>query len=30
MYFRTEDLAVGYHKKALIHDINIAIEKGKF
>ena len=29
MYFRTEDLAVGYHKKALIHDINIAIEKGK-
>ena len=30
MYFRTEDLAVGYHKKALIHDINIAIEREKF
>ena len=29
MYFRTENLAVGYHRKALIHDINIGIEKGK-
>ena len=29
MYFRTQDLAVGYHKRPLIHDINIAVEKGK-
>lgn len=28
-YFNTQNLAVGYHGKALIHDINIAIEKGK-
>lgn len=28
-YFKTEDLAVGYHGNILIHDINIQIEKGK-
>ena len=28
-YFRTTDLAVGYHGSVLIHDINISIEKGK-
>ena len=28
-YFKTEDLAVGYRGRALIHDINIGIEKGK-
>lgn len=29
IYFRTENLAVGYNGRALIHDINIQIEKGK-
>lgn len=28
-YFKTQDLAVGYNGSILIHDINIAIEKGK-
>ena len=28
-YFKTEDLAVGYDGKALIHHINILLEKGK-
>ena len=28
-YFKTEDLAVGYRGRSLIHDINIAMEKGK-
>ncbi len=28
-YFKTEDMAVGYNGKILIHDINIEIEKGK-
>lgn len=28
-YFQMKDLAVGYHKQALIHDININIEKGE-
>ena len=28
-YFRTEDLAVGYHGHVLIHDIDISLEKGK-
>lgn len=28
-YFKTRDLSVGYHKKILIHDINVEIEKGK-
>ena len=28
-YFKTEDLAVGYRGRALIHDINIGIQKGK-
>lgn len=28
-YFKTEDLAVGYNGRILIHDINIKIEKGK-
>lgn len=28
MYFKTEHLAVGYHGKILIDDINIGIEKG--
>lgn len=28
-YFETHDLAVGYHGKILIHDINVEIEKGK-
>ena len=28
-YFQTKDLAVGYHKQALIHNININIEKGE-
>ena len=28
-YFRTEDLAVGYNGKILIHDINVEIERGK-
>lgn len=29
MYFETENLSVGYSGKTLIHDINIAVEKGK-
>lgn len=29
IYFKTEDLAVGYNGKALISDINISLEKGK-
>lgn len=29
IYFRTEDLAVGYNGKILIHDIDISLEKGK-
>ncbi|WP_243166056.1 ABC transporter ATP-binding protein [Acetobacterium fimetarium] len=29
MYFKTEDLAVGYSGKALIENINIGVEKGK-
>ena len=29
IYFHTTDLAVGYNGKALIHDINFAIEKGE-
>lgn len=28
-YFETKNLAVGYHGNTLIHDINVAIEKGK-
>ena len=28
-YFKTQNLSVGYDGKALIHDINIAVEKGK-
>ncbi len=28
-YFRTESLSVGYNGRALIHDIDIAIEKGE-
>ena len=28
-YFKTQDLAVGYHGRVLIHDINIEVEKGK-
>ena len=28
-YFKTRDLSVGYHRKVLIHDINVEIEKGK-
>ena len=28
-YFRTEGLSVGYDRKVLIHDIDIAVEKGK-
>lgn len=28
-YFRTENLAVGYRGRSLIHDINIGVEKGK-
>ena len=28
-YFKTKDLAVGYHGSVLIHDINVEIEKGK-
>ena len=28
-YFRTKDLAVGYHKKVLIHDIQLDIERGE-
>ncbi len=28
-YFETRDLSVGYNGQVLIHDINIAIEKGK-
>ena len=28
-YFETRGLAVGYHGKILIHDINVEIEKGK-
>lgn len=28
IYFQTKDLAVGYNGQALIHDINIEIEKG--
>ena len=29
MYFHTENLAVGYRRKALIRDINIGVEKGQ-
>ena len=29
LYFKTEDLAVGYNGNILIHDINVQIEKGK-
>lgn len=29
VYFKTSDLAVGYNRNILIHDINISIEKGK-
>ncbi len=29
IYFHTKDLSVGYNGQALIHDINIAVEKGK-
>ena len=28
-YFRTDSLSVGYNGKALIHDIDISIEKGE-
>lgn len=28
-YFRTEDLAVGYGGRSLIHDINIGVDKGR-
>lgn len=28
-YFKTEDMAVGYRGRNLIHDINIGMEKGK-
>lgn len=28
-YFRTKDLAVGYYKKVLIHDIQLDIERGE-
>ena len=28
-YFKTENLAVGYDGKILIHDINLRLEKGK-
>ena len=28
-YFKTEDLAVGYRGRSLIHGINIGMEKGK-
>lgn len=28
-YFKTDHLTVGYHGKALIHDVNFRIEKGK-
>ena len=28
-YLETKDLSVGYNKTALIHDINIGIEKGE-
>ena len=29
LYFHTQDLSVGYDGRALIHDINIQVEKGK-
>ena len=29
IYFKTNDLAVGYNGKALIHDISFSIEKGE-
>ena len=29
IYFHTKDLSVGYNGHALIHDINIEVEKGK-
>ena len=29
MYFETESLSVGYAGKTLIHDINIAVERGE-
>ena len=29
LYFHTQDLSVGYDGRALIHDINIQMEKGK-
>lgn len=29
MYFKTENLSVGYSGKALIHDINLSVERGK-
>lgn len=29
VYFKTSELAVGYNRNILIHDINISIEKGK-
>ena len=29
LYFQTQDLSVGYDGRALIHDINIQVEKGK-
>ena len=29
MYFSTDNLSVGYSGKALIHDINLSVEKGK-
>ena len=29
MYFETEHLSVGYSGKVLIHDINIAVERGE-
>ena len=29
LYFRTDSLSVGYNGKALIHDIDISIEKGE-
>ncbi len=29
MYFKTEHLSVGYSGKILIHDINLAVERGK-
>lgn len=28
-YFKTNDLAVGYNRKILIHDIDVSIERGK-